>query len=292
MADGEKALIFGGIAAAGAWLYLEQRKKAEAEQAATLPNFAPYMQRDTWSDGFDPYTYQAQQQPQGARLTFDPSGLLAFGLDALFTGLEGRNTGGTPPIINQGESDMRSGKSSNTGFGNFLSSIFGGTASAGSSGATAGAGSSGASAGSSGASSSTIGGRLVNDLMRDFGLTRTQAAGVVGNLDHESAGFGTLQEVNPIVPGSRGGFGYAQWTGPRRREFEAWAAARGLDPTSYEANYGFLNYEMSSTWESRVVPQLKRTTTVEDSARVFQDVFLRPGIPHTQSRIDRAKRYL
>lgn len=136
-----------------------------------------------------------------------------------------------------------------------------------------------------------IGSRLVNDLMRDYGLTRNQAAGVAGNLDHESGGFNTLQEINPLVPGSRGGYGYAQWTGPRRREFESWTSARGLDPTSYAANYGFLRYELDNTSEGRVVDRLRRTNTVEDATVTFQDTFLRPGIPHTASRVRRAQQY-
>ncbi|NVK16705.1 MAG: hypothetical protein HWE35_21240 [Rhodobacteraceae bacterium] len=138
-----------------------------------------------------------------------------------------------------------------------------------------------------------IGNRLMRDLMRDFGFTRAQAAGVVGNLDHESDGFKGLQEYNPIVKGSRGGYGYAQWTGPRRRQFEAWAAQNGhSDLSTYEANYGFLKYEMSQTWEKRAVDRVKQTNSVEDATKVFQDTFLRPGIPHTSSRIQRAQGYV
>jgi len=138
-----------------------------------------------------------------------------------------------------------------------------------------------------------IGNRLVNDLMADFGFTRPQAAGVVGNLDHESDGFRGLQEYNPTVKGSRGGYGYAQWTGPRRRQFEAWAAEQGhSDLSTYAANYGFLKYEMTQTWEKRAVGRVKQTSTAAESARVFQDTFLRPGIPHTSSRIKRAEGYL
>lgn len=138
-----------------------------------------------------------------------------------------------------------------------------------------------------------IGKRLMNDLMADFGFTKTQAAGIVGNLDHESDGFEGLQEYNPTVKGSRGGYGYAQWTGPRRRQFESWAAENGYsDLSSYAANYGFLKHEMTQTWEKRAVDRVKQTNSVEDATKVFQDTFLRPGIPHTKSRIDRAKGYI
>ena len=137
----------------------------------------------------------------------------------------------------------------------------------------------------------SIGTRLMGDLQRDFGLTRNQAAGIVGNLDHESGGFDYLQEITPTVAGSRGGYGYAQWTGPRRRNFEAWAAKNGLAASSYAANYGFLRHELTNTREARVLSRLRRTNSAEDAALVFQNVFQRPGIPHTESRQRRARKY-
>ena len=129
-----------------------------------------------------------------------------------------------------------------------------------------------------------IGPRIKSDLMRDFGLAPEQAAGIVGNLAHESGGFGTLQEIKPMIPGSRGGFGYAQWTGPRRRQFESWAAENKLDPASYEANYGFLKHELANTGEGRVLDRIRQTNDPTQATRIFSDVFLRPGIPGMGSR--------
>ena len=137
-----------------------------------------------------------------------------------------------------------------------------------------------------------IGGRMMGDLQRDFKLTPEQAAGVVGNLGHESGGFGSLQEINPTVPGSRGGFGYAQWTGPRRVAFENWAQSQGLDPTSYDANYGFLRHELTNTPEGKVLDALRAAPDQDAATRIFQDQFLRPGIPHTGSRLSYAKQAL
>lgn len=130
----------------------------------------------------------------------------------------------------------------------------------------------------------TIAPRLVSDLSKDFQLTPEQAAGVVGQLGHESAGFGKLQEVNPLVPGSRGGYGYAQWTGPRRKDFEAWAGSNNLDPNSYEANYGFLRNELANSPEGAVLPDLRAAPDAMTAGRVFTDKFLRPGIPNYDSR--------
>ncbi|QIG75013.1 putative tail protein [Rhizobium phage RHph_I3_18] len=131
---------------------------------------------------------------------------------------------------------------------------------------------------------STIGPRLISDLSKDFQLSPEQAAGVVGQLAHESAGFGTLQEVNPTIPGSRGGYGYAQWTGPRRKDFEAWTAQNNLDPNSYEGNYGFLRNELMNTPEGAVLEKLRGAPDALAAGRVFTDTFLRPGIPNYGSR--------
>lgn len=127
--------------------------------------------------------------------------------------------------------------------------------------------------------------RLTSDLQKEFGLAPHQAAGIVGNLAHESAGFGTMQEISPLVPGSRGGFGYAQWTGPRRVAFENWAQQNGLDPKSYEANYGFLKHELMNTPEGKVLDGLRAAPDAQAATRLFSDRFLRPGIPGMDSRM-------
>lgn len=130
--------------------------------------------------------------------------------------------------------------------------------------------------------------RLMIDLQRDLDLTKEQAAGIVGNLAHESGDFKTLQEINPLVEGSRGGYGYAQWTGPRRRAFEEWSQSQGLDPSSYKANYGFLLHELQNTPEGRVLGELRQAQDPIQAARIFSERFLRPGIPHMDSRLQRA----
>lgn len=136
--------------------------------------------------------------------------------------------------------------------------------------------------------------RLINDLVNEVGLPEHAAQGFVGRLGAETGGFSTLQETNPTVRNSRGGFGYAQWTGPRRDAFEAYAAAKGLDPASYEANKGFLVHELTNTREGRVLDALKRTRNAQEAGNVVERQFLRPGIPHGRrgvSWVDRAGKF-
>nr|WP_319513797.1 phage tail tip lysozyme [uncultured Cohaesibacter sp.] len=126
--------------------------------------------------------------------------------------------------------------------------------------------------------------RLMTDLQRDLALTKEQAAGVVGNLAHESAGFSTLQEISPLVQGSLGGYGYAQWTGSRpggrRSNFMNYAVENDLDPTSYEANYGFLKHELEGAY-SGVLDDLKDDETLKEATRTILNDY---ESPHPDNR--------
>lgn len=130
--------------------------------------------------------------------------------------------------------------------------------------------------------------QIMADLQRDLGLTREQAAGIVGNFGAETGGFKHMQELNPLVKGSKGGLGWAQWTGmsaknPRRREFEAFAREQGLPVDSYAANYGNLLREFQGP-ESRALADLRKQSTVDGSTMSFLDKFERAGIRHEDSR--------
>jgi len=119
-------------------------------------------------------------------------------------------------------------------------------------------------------------GWLVRRLEVYFDLTPEQAAGIVGNLGYESAGFKTLQEIAPAVEGSRGGYGWAQWTGPRRRAFEAWCVENGFAFSSDEGNYSFLIHELSGSHKSTITA-LKKTATLDDAVFSAGLTYERPG---------------
>lgn len=117
------------------------------------------------------------------------------------------------------------------------------------------------------------GGWVVRALMREFNLTAEQAAGIVGNLGFESAGFTKLQEVSPLA--GRGGWGWAQWTSSRRRAFEAWAEANDLDPASDAANYGFLCHELHGSHKQTILG-LRKCTSVEAAVWSVGQTYERP----------------
>lgn len=121
-------------------------------------------------------------------------------------------------------------------------------------------------------------------LMRDFSLSAEDAAAIFGNIGHECGGFAQMQELKPVVPGSRGGFGWCQWTGPRRREFEAYCARNKLDPRSDKANYGFLFVELSGGEGRRALPALRAAKGLDAKVEAFERAFLRAGVKHYPSR--------
>lgn len=128
-------------------------------------------------------------------------------------------------------------------------------------------------------------------LMKDFNLSVEDAVAIVGNAGHESGGFKSLQEIKPLVKGSRGGYGIMQWTGPRRREAEAYWERNKLVPSDMMANYKFLYVELSGP-EGKVIAPLKQAKGLDAKVEVFSNKFLRPGIPHMDSRKVWARRAL
>lgn len=125
-------------------------------------------------------------------------------------------------------------------------------------------------------------------LKHDFVLDLNSSAAAVGNLGHECAGFTLMQEQKPTVAGSRGGYGWAQWTGPRRKLFEAYCARNNLDPKSDRANYGFLFVELSGS-ERSAIPAVKKAKTLRAKVEAFEKNFERAGVKHYDSREQYAK---
>ena len=107
------------------------------------------------------------------------------------------------------------------------------------------------------------------------GLAPHVAEGIANEINRESGFDSGINEISPIVAGSRGGFGLFQHTGPRRRELEAFAQARGVPVSDMDAQLDFAIQELETT-ESRAGRSLSQTSTAEEAADVFKRQFLRP----------------
>lgn len=131
---------------------------------------------------------------------------------------------------------------------------------------------------------------LIRALMAHFpGLKDFQAAGVAGNLGHESNGLTELREKGQ--PEGYGGYGYAQWTGPRHRSFVAWCAANKLDWRSDAGNVGYLIHELKSDYAA-CIRALMHAENLEQAVVSFERTFERAGVVAMASRLHWAERAL
>lgn len=115
------------------------------------------------------------------------------------------------------------------------------------------------------------------------GLPEHVAQGVVANLKDESGLNPGINEANPLVKGSRGGFGLAQWTGPRRREIEAYAKERGANVADPNVQLDFLVHELGTS-EKKAGDKLLASKNANEAAQTFLTGFLRPAQEHQNSR--------
>lgn len=123
------------------------------------------------------------------------------------------------------------------------------------------------------------------------GLTEIQSAGVVGNLMQESSVRPTAVEY-----GGGPGRGIAQWSigGRWNRDpinMVNFAANRGLDRWSLQAQLEFMWHELtsSSLWG---LTQLKAATSLSQAVRVFQDKYERCGTCALGKRLTYAQQAL
>lgn len=123
---------------------------------------------------------------------------------------------------------------------------------------------------------------LFNGLVQR-GMPPHIAAGFVRNFQDESGLNPGINEVSPLVPGSRGGFGLSQWTGPRRRALEAYAAQRGVSVADPDLQLDFLMTELQGP-ESAAWGAIQQATTPEEAAAAIVNRFLRPAEAHRARR--------
>ena len=137
--------------------------------------------------------------------------------------------------------------------------------------------------GTKAAGGSKTGLRMMNDLIKD-GYSPVSAAAIAGNAQHESAGFTAHEEFSPNSYGTKGA-GFIQWTNSRRTQFEDWNKNQGLDPTSYEGNYGYLKHEMEggsgNHWnDGTSTDSFKGIQDLSAATDYYMNNYLRPHEDH------------
>ena len=130
---------------------------------------------------------------------------------------------------------------------------------------------------------------VISGLVRR-GVPLVVAQGVTARMNGESGLDPGINEINPTVAGSRGGFGLAQWTGPRRRQFEAFAADRGAQLDDPEVQLDFLMWENANT-EKDAWSKVMGAKDATEAAQLFTTHWERPGKPNMDATLATAQQY-
>jgi hypothetical protein len=126
--------------------------------------------------------------------------------------------------------------------------------------------------------------RIVNFFVGK-GLSPEQAAGIAGNLAHESGSNPGQHEIGGH------GYGIAQWGGPRLRNLHHFAAESGTSVSDLGTQLNFMWKEMNSS-ESRSLAAIQRTASANDASSAFEQTYERAGIKAYRSRNTHAQRIL
>jgi hypothetical protein len=120
------------------------------------------------------------------------------------------------------------------------------------------------------------------------GMPEHVAEGFVMNFADESNLDPLINEENPTVKGSRGGFGLYQLTGPRRVAYEEFAERQGIDPTNpmeqEDAQLSFLYQEIQGE-EKEAWNTIQTANNAGTAAAYVAKYFLRPADEHLNARI-------
>ena len=116
------------------------------------------------------------------------------------------------------------------------------------------------------------------------GLPSHVADAFVANFQDESGLNPGINEAKPLIPGSRGGYGLYQLTGPRRVAYEKFAQERGAPLDSTDAQLDFLMTEMQGP-ESRAAKNILSSPDTASAAQAIVRDFLRPAPEHRESRM-------
>jgi hypothetical protein len=109
------------------------------------------------------------------------------------------------------------------------------------------------------------------------GYTPAQAAGIVGNIKHESS-------FNTSIKGDNGqAQGLVQWHPDRRNRVFSYLESRGLNPNDFNSQLEGIDYELNTS-EQSALSKLKTARTPAEAARLFDKHYERSAGKTTGSR--------
>jgi len=116
------------------------------------------------------------------------------------------------------------------------------------------------------------------------GLPEHVADGFLMNFQDESGFDPSINEAAPTVPGSRGGYGLYQLTGPRRVAYEQYAQQQGVDPSNVDAQLDFMMSELAGP-EASAYQAIMAAPDTGSAAAAIVNKFLRPAEQHRAARV-------
>jgi len=119
--------------------------------------------------------------------------------------------------------------------------------------------------------------------LQERGVPLAAIVAVDMNVQDESGWDPAANEASPVVPGSRGGFGLMQWTGPRREALEQFAAQQGRSPADPELQADFFLMEAEGPEKAAWSATLSQNDPGQ-AAATFAKKFLRPAHQHLARR--------
>jgi len=103
-----------------------------------------------------------------------------------------------------------------------------------------------------------------------MGWTKEQAAGIVANLQHESA-----LDPNAIGDGGKA-YGIAQWHPDRQANFKKWAG-KDIRGSSVQEQMAFVNYELTQGAEQKAGNLLRASTNAQQAGAIVSRHYERPA---------------
>ncbi|CDP50709.1 hypothetical protein [Devosia sp. DBB001] len=117
---------------------------------------------------------------------------------------------------------------------------------------------------------------IIRQGLIDRGLPEHVADAFMLNFRDESALDPSVNEASPLVPGSRGGYGLAQWTGDRRNALEQFAAGRNANVADPNVQLDFLMQELQGP-EAKAYQAIMSAPDTNQAAAAIVNQFLRPA---------------
>jgi hypothetical protein len=138
---------------------------------------------------------------------------------------------------------------------------------------------------------------IAQNLESTFGLTKDQAAGVLGNLQQESSLKGNINQGGVTgAPSSNdaddnaNGWGLCQWGGARKQAEIAYAQQHNEDPGSMQANLGFMDQELQGSY-SKTITDIKQDSTPEAAALTWDTDYELASAPNMAARDQYAEQF-